>query len=561
MKIDKIEIKNYKTLEDIVVRFDGYFSSISGQNNAGKTSIVKAITSIFKGEEESFSFFDENDEISYSGSKTQWAVGSDPIEFKYDLTISVDSDPGLHSFIKKIAEIEAMPEIAKVIVQLSLNDKQERKIEMFVNGEELEKYATGEVFRRLSSSNIANMHNSTSGHRKIYSKRGARSFHEMILSIEEKEELKKEQDRIRKKVKKFAQEHRSELSTILGKLEEKYEVELTLFEGLFRDSIPLGINLKDKGVEVPLDEWGAGTQNRTRILMSILTASRIKQQENDENRITPIILIEEPESFLHPSAQAEFGRIIRSLARELEVQIIITTHSPYMLCQERPESNILLCRKILRGKLRKTEVVEVTEEQWMEPFANILGLDDESVLPWGEVVKASKDHAVLVEGKIDEEYIAAISALNLKGFVVPESIEIIPYGGKDALKNSIMLKFVIEKFDRVFITFDLDAKGELAKTMSQLGLTEGEDYLTVGIEKDGQDCIEGLLPSRILSKVHGENTDLIMKLSSNDNKKRKSAKNELKSKLLDEFKITKNLCTDDLKEFKKLFVAINKVFK
>lgn len=71
MKIEKIEIKNYKTLEDVNVNFDGYFSSISGQNNAGKTSIVKAITSIFKGGEENFSFFDDNDDLSYSSSKTQ----------------------------------------------------------------------------------------------------------------------------------------------------------------------------------------------------------------------------------------------------------------------------------------------------------------------------------------------------------------------------------------------------------------------------------------------------------------------------------------------------------
>lgn len=62
-----------------------------------------------------------------------------------------------------------------------------------------------------------------------------------------REELKREQDRIKKKVKRFAQEHRGELSGLLGKLEDKYEVEFTVFDGLFRDSIPLGINLRDRG--------------------------------------------------------------------------------------------------------------------------------------------------------------------------------------------------------------------------------------------------------------------------------------------------------------------------
>jgi hypothetical protein len=119
-----------------------------------------------------------------------------------------------------------------------------------VDGNELKKYETGEIFQRISSSNIIFLHNSTGGSSRMFHPLGASSFHEMILSKDEKEELKKEQERIRKKVKKFAQEHRGELSGLLGKLEDKYEVELTVFDGLFRNSIPLGINLKDKGLEV-----------------------------------------------------------------------------------------------------------------------------------------------------------------------------------------------------------------------------------------------------------------------------------------------------------------------
>lgn len=390
---------------------------------------------------------------------------------------------------------------------------------------------------------------------------GASGFHEMILSKDEKEELKKEQEKIRNKVKKFAQEHRGELSGLLGKLEDKYEVELTVFDSLFRNSVPLGINLKDKGLEIPLGDWGAGTQNRTHIMMSILSASRIKQQKNDENRITPIIIIEEPESFLHPSAQAEFGRVIRGLARELEIQIIITTHSPYMLCQEKPESNILLDRRVFRGRLKETVVVDVTSDKWMEPFSEILGLNDDSIEPWRDVVSASKDNAILVEGAIDKEYLEYISSLNIKGFTIPKNVEVIAYGGKDAMKNSIMLKFVIEKFNRIFITYDLDVKHELKKTMDTLNLKEGDDHMAVGLNEDGKDCIEGLLPKIVLSTVYSKNTDLVMKLTSTDTNKRKSAKNELKNKLLIEFKEKKEHSATDLKEFRSLFTGINKAFK
>lgn len=560
MKIDKLEIKNFRTLENVTLTFDGYFASVSGRNNAGKTSVIKCIRSLFKGQEKAFSLFDYEDSISYTASKTQWVSNSSPIEFGYYLTASKEADPGLYSFVKKIAGIDDLSDNFQLEVNVKIKEKEEKEISILINGQVLKKYETGEIYQRLSSSNTVFLHNSTGGGNKIYYPSGAKSFHEMMLSKDEKEDLKREQERIRKKVKKFASEHRGELSGLLGKLEDKYEVELTVFDGLFRDSIPLGINLKDKGLEVPLDDWGAGTQNRTQIMMSILSASRVKQQSNDENRITPIIIIEEPESFLHPSAQAEFGRVIRGLSRELEIQIIITTHSPYMLCQEQPESNVLLDRKVFRNRLKETVVVDVSREKWMEPFGEILGLNHESVEPWGDVVKASRDNAVLVEGPIDKEYLEYISSLGIKGFAIPEGVEVIAYGGKDALKNSIMLKFVIEKFNRVYVTYDLDAKNELNRIMSHLSLEDEVDHMAVGLNEAGKDCIEGLLPKNVLSNVYGNNTDLVMKLTSTDTKTRKSAKNELKTKLLEEFKKTKNVSPADLKGFKSLFSNIGKAF-
>ncbi len=523
--------------------------------------MVRVIKSLLKNSNKEVFFFDDDEELNYRSSRTQWAAEDEVIEFTLNMSVSKSSDPGLHSFVKKIAELDNLEDVFKISTQLKIDPKDEHEIQIFVNGEELQKYATGEVYRRLSSSNVVAIHDSAGAQRRIFSPKGMASYHEMMLSKTEKDELKKEQERIKKKVRKFAQEHRSELSEMLGKLEEKYEVELTMFDGVLRDTIPLGINLRDKGVDVPLDDWGAGTQNRTRIMMSILSASKIKNQADDENRITPIIIIEEPESFLHPSAQAEFGRVIRSLARELQVQILITTHSPYMLCQEHPESNILLNRKVSRGKLKESNVVPVTAEKWMEPFGEILGLQDESVEPWSHVVKAKKDNAILVEGDIDKEYIEHIASLGLKGFELPDDVEILPYGGKDALKNSIMLKFVIQKFDKVFITFDLDAKSELSRVMGQLGLVEEVSFMALGAEGDGKDCIEGLVSQKVHSAVYGANADLILALGSCDGARRKSAKNQLKRKILDEFKSQNDLDSSTLKGFRPLFSSISRAFK
>lgn len=562
MKLNSLHIKNFRTLEDLKLDFVGEFSSISGKNNAGKTTIIKALQQLLKDTAKQ-GWWGDRDHIAYAAAKTQWIKGSPAIEIEYILSFTKKFDPGIYNFVIKIAEIdyELGDEFTLKIV-LEHNEKEDVKQDVYLNNTRLEKYAAIEIHKRIESSTLAFFHNSAEvGLNGMFAGGAMRLAQDLMLSGDEKKELEAEQERLKKKIKKLAGKHKAELSGLLGRLEEKYDVELTVFERYLSGSIPLGINLKDKSLEVPLAEWGTGTQNRTHIMMSILQANKIKSDTSNLNRVSPIILIEEPESFLHPSAQAEFGRVIRSLSRDLGIQIIITTHSPYMLCQEYPESNILLDRKLFRGIPKQTEVIAVDSDAWMSPFSQILGLNHESFEPWQKVIGARKDNAILVEGIIDKEYIEFISSLQIPGFTLPEGIEVLPYQGKDSLKNSILLKFVLDKFDKSLVTFDMDANNELQKTMSNLGLTEGKDYLSIGLNEPGKDCIEGLLPPAILSAVFGQHHSLVMKSGSPSPADRKSAKNELKRLLLDEFKKSKNIGKNELSGFKKLFTLINQTFK
>ena len=560
MKLEKIGIRNFRTLENIEISFDGYFSSISGRNNAGKTSIIKAIEALLKDKSgRDYFYFYGNDEISYDNSKTQWVKGDIEIEFKYTISVTKDYDPGLHGFIKKIAVMEELDDEIKMDLELIIKNKNEKEFKVTINDKNLGKFESNEIFQRISSSHTLCLHNASGDDSKAYPFPG-RGFYDMILSKNEKNDIKQEQARIQKTVAKFAKNHKDELHHVLGKLQEKYEVELSVFDNSFRNSVPLSISLKDKDLKVGLGDWGAGTRNRTNILMLILSADKIKKQGNDENRATPIIIIEEPENFLHPSAQAEFGRVIRELARDLKIQIIVTTHSPFMLCQQNPESNILLNRKLKSNKLRETFIVDVSkDDDWVKPFSEVLGLNDDSITPWRDVIGSSNDNEILVEGPIDKQYLEYISSLELKGYILPKNVQISAYGGKDSLKNTAMLSFGIKKFKRVFVTFDLDAKNEVVKSLQSIGLSEDKDYMAIGKPEDGRDRIEGLLPERIKSKVYSENPALVDKLCSSNTEARKSAKNHLKTKLLAEFKIS-TISTADLEGFKEVFIKISKAF-
>jgi predicted ATP-dependent endonuclease of OLD family len=470
------------------------------------------------------------------------------------VTVSPDEDPGLFQFIEKFNGADLPKHDAELRVQVTHRASDETLCTCWVNDKELSTYASKEVLQKLKSSNLAFMHDSAHAFSPLYGS-GGHHLHELTFTADELKAIADQLASVQKKIKNISKAHKTELSQLLGHLEEKYEVDFSIPEGMFTGSIPFAVNLRDKNVDIPLNDWGSGTKNRTQIMMSILQATRIRSKP-DENKITPIILIEEPESFLHPSAQAEFGRVLIDLANELKIQTIVTTHSPYMLCQSNIQSNVLLGRRSTNRKTKSTEVIEVKDENWMEPFGSILGLNNAEFSPWKDVLFSGKQCVLLVEGNIDKSYFEHIHSLNFDHLVLPKGLEIVPYEGKDALKNSILLKFIIDKFKKVLVTFDLDAKLELEKTMTQVGLVENKGFFAIGLTKPGKQCIEGLLPERILAKVHAENTDLVMALTSAEGKDRKSAKGAMKQKLLAEFKADKTVTREELKPFFPVFKSL-----
>jgi putative ATP-dependent endonuclease of the OLD family len=554
VKIERVSVNNYRTLEDITIEFSGFYTAISGKNNAGKTTLVKVLRETFKDHlHERFSF-GRDTERTYQEDKTQWVAGNPDIVFDYVVSISKELDPGLFQFIEKFLEKLIPLASLSLRLKLSQSSKDEVACACEVDGSPVSDFASKEILQKVVSSNLAFVHDSAARDHAIFFGRG-HFLHELIYSPNERKQLAEEQKRLRNKVKSISRAHKSELSELLGHLEDKYEVEFSIPDGMFTGTVPYSINLKDRNVDVPLDDWGSGTKNRTHVMMSLLHAHRIRSKD-DQNRITPFVMIEEPESFLHPSAQAEFGRVLRTLANHLQIQTIVTTHSPYMLCQENVASNVLLVRRLHRGKLKSTERVILDEKKWMEPFSEILGLDNAEFSAWKDVLGSTKTCVLLVEGDIDKRYLERIHSLGHPSLQLPEGLDIVAYEGKDALKNTIMLKFIVEKFKRVFVTFDLDAKPELEKMMQQIGLQDGNDYLAIGVNKPGKQCIEGLVPDRILAVVHAQNTDLVMQLTAQDAKERKSAKSALKQKILSAFEAEVQVSAEELKGFVPLFKGL-----
>lgn len=164
-----------------------------------------------------------------------------------------------------------------------------------------------------------------------------------------------------------------------------------------------------------------------------------------------------------------------------------------------------------------------------------------------------------MEGQTDLEYFSFLKEKYPNINTLDDSVEILPYGGKDSLKNTSILQFMIKKFGKVYITFDLDAKSELKPSLERIGLHEDENFCAIGKPHPGCECIEGLLPASVKQSVFASQHELVSSMMSQETKVRNSAKSELKKLLLEEFK--RQLPPEkELQPFKDLFRKINLYF-
>ncbi|MBO6051340.1 MAG: ATP-binding protein [Bacteroidales bacterium] len=82
----------------------------------------------------------------------------------------------------------------------------------------------------------------------------------------------------------------------------------------------------DLPLNIPLKNRGEGFQLKIKnAVFRLLTETRTR------NQINIIFAFEEPETHLHPSAQIEMYQTLKALSENINYQVIITTHSPYIV--------------------------------------------------------------------------------------------------------------------------------------------------------------------------------------------------------------------------------------
>ncbi|WP_227766382.1 ATP-dependent nuclease [Zhaonella formicivorans] len=171
------------------------------------------------------------------------------------------------------------------------------------------------------------------------------------------------------------------------------------------------VRIKDPlGESYPLSQQGTGLQ-RTFIWTAIGALAEIGRYKQGKKTISPeeprILLVEEPEVFLHPPAIRAAREALYSLAEVSGWQVMVTTHSPIFIDVSKPHTTII---RVERDASKGSKIFSTEKAQFDGDERDRLRMIRSCHPTVNEFFFA--DHVILVEGETEHAVLNSLLASN-----------------------------------------------------------------------------------------------------------------------------------------------------
>jgi len=230
----------------------------------------------------------------------------------------------------------------------------------------------------------------------------------------------------------------------------------------------------DDGTPTELKYKGDGVQS-----LAALALMRHASESSARGR-TFVIVVEEPESHLHPQAMHSLKSVLNDLSKSQ--QLVLTTHSPLFVNRDNVSSNIIVRNAVARPA---KDIAEIRE---------VLGVKASDNLQLAELV-------LIVEG--DEDKIALESILKFRSHKLAScfasrklAIESLGGGSNLSYKAGLLRDALLCNCIAV-LDNDGAGKAAAAKAISQGILTSGEITFATAVDLAGESEVEDLYDPKV----------------------------------------------------------------
>ena len=519
MKLLKVKIKNFLSLkEEQTLKLNNGITSLIGLNEAGKTSILKAIIKLngekIKKEEKNKKL--KSNESSITG---YFSIGGDEIKNinkgldpliqldeskNYAIEVFVDDEDGVGYnllYLDEEKKYVSMDSIflnilnGEIVKNISINDSLEHKKGTYQETieylEELIKMDSANTDELSQIKEIAEYLNENKWTESIpdYEFISFSVFRDVLKSKYTIDEVKKEEKVLNilkiagidiEQIDKDITENN--VFSIQDVENEYAEIATTKFKEIFKqvdDNFKLRIKIdsatrsiyfstQDKttdNVSIPIDDRSEGFKW---YLSIYLTLYNYIENNDSHNKI---LLLDEPNLYLH--AEAQMDLLERVFKKEFKnIQIIYTTHSPYMIDSANTNSIKIIEKETqtnIYNSAREYALArkDMNDVDALTPVMTALHLNIAN-----ELIVNSNNNIIIVEG-IQDLYVlkSMIYKLNYTGKF--KNIKIIPCFGSE--KVTFMFGYLYGLGYKTYILVDNDKAGR--RTINEITNREPDNFL------------------------------------------------------------------------------------
>ena len=289
-KLKKITIEKFRALNNVEVEFGDYITVICGKNGTSKSSILGIAAQIFSFEKDYVTGASLRDfkQISSQGFKSQYKEHI-RISEKFDVPGSLSAIIHMHDGYTDQAATANLELMTRGVTE------NERK-----------KILPRPVIRKNS----------------IATGNTSRNFTHPVIFLSLKR-LYPIADRDYKAIDfDYLKAHEQEFISLANELLNRSSTKATGTHGTISSAVAHGDNYNHESVS-------AGEDNAGQIIMALLSFKKLKAEYADYKG--GLLLIDEADAGLFPTAQVNLLKIFERECRKLNLQVVMTSHSPVMI--------------------------------------------------------------------------------------------------------------------------------------------------------------------------------------------------------------------------------------
>lgn len=211
-----------------------------------------------------------------------------------------------------------------------------------------------------------------------------------------------------------------------------------------------------------VSSFGHGAQRSIQMtLIRHLADLRLIAQQN---RTTTLLLIDEPELYLHPQAIEILRKSLNILANQ-GYQVIFSTHSPFMITQKDVSNTILVRKNNVLGTFKRTTLksaIPLVEQQAPHQLTLMYSLSNSSNILFSEKV-------ILAEGKTENKLLPLIIEKVTGKTILHHKTALVKLDGSGNTRKSIQVLTAMDLPTKAIVDLDFALKQGISEGYLQSG--------------------------------------------------------------------------------------------